>query len=95
MLDFWYRVNKLIEAQNTKQIWLAEKVGVLQQTLSQWILKDRLPDAQTAFRIAQALETTAEYLVTGNAPAGIAPDVLAIARQIAALTEADRDEIMA
>jgi transcriptional regulator with XRE-family HTH domain len=73
VLDFWDRVTKLIESQNTKQVWLAEKAGVLQQTLSQWIIKDRLPDVEEAYKIAIALEVTLEYLVTGSPPEGIPP----------------------
>jgi transcriptional regulator with XRE-family HTH domain len=75
MLDYWDRVTKLI----TKQIWLAEKVGILHQTLSQWIKKDRLPDVVDGQKIAKALGVTVEYLVTGRDPEGLSEDSLKVA----------------
>jgi transcriptional regulator with XRE-family HTH domain len=80
MLDYWERVTKIIDSQNIKQSWIAEKTGILHQTLSQWILKDRLPNVEDGQKIATILGVTVEYLVTGKPPAGLSEDVLAIAR---------------
>ena len=35
-------------------------------TFSKWIQKDRLPDAEETYKIAEALGVSVEYLVTGN-----------------------------
>ena len=45
---------------------LAEKIKISYNTLQSWITKDRLPDAEQAVKIAEYLNTTVEYLVTGN-----------------------------
>jgi transcriptional regulator with XRE-family HTH domain len=76
MLDYWQRVMGLI----TKQAWLADQTGILQQTLNQWIRKDRLPNVTNGHKIAAVLGVTAEYLVTGNPPAGLTPEGMEIAR---------------
>jgi len=78
MLNFWERVNKLIDSQNTKQSWVADKTGILQQTLSQWMIKDRLPDADDAFKIAELFNVTVEYQVTGKHPAGLSDEEKAL-----------------
>jgi transcriptional regulator with XRE-family HTH domain len=80
MLDFWDRVTRMISDQDTKQSWLAGKIDVLQQTLSQWILKDRLPNVEDGQKIATTLGVTVEYLVTGKPPAGLSEGAMAVAR---------------
>jgi transcriptional regulator with XRE-family HTH domain len=47
---------------------LAQDIGVSFGTFQGWIARDTLPDAVFAHKIAQALGTTVEYLVTGSAP---------------------------
>ena len=66
MLDFWQRTKSLIKARNTKQQAIAEQTGISILTLRGWITHDRLPDVVSAYKIAQALGTTVEYLVTGK-----------------------------
>lgn len=66
MLDFWQRTKSLIKARNTKQQAIAEQTGISILTLRGWITHDRLPDVVSAYKIAQALGTTVEYLVTGH-----------------------------
>lgn len=68
MLDFWQRTKSLIKARNTKQQAIAEQTGISILTLRGWITHDRLPDVVSAYKIAQALGTTVEYLVTGKQP---------------------------
>jgi transcriptional regulator with XRE-family HTH domain len=86
MLDYWERVTKIIADQNTKQSWLAEKAGILQQTLSQWIIKGRLPNVKEGQKIAETLETTVEYLVTGQPPAGLSIEAMEIAQKFSNLS---------
>ena len=66
MLDFWQRTKSLIKARNTKQQAIAEQTGISILTLRGWITHDRLPDVVSAYKIAQALGVTMEYLVTGH-----------------------------
>jgi SOS-response transcriptional repressor LexA len=80
MLNFWIRVKTKIDEQNTKQSWLAEKTGIIPQTLSQWIKKDRLPDVEAGYRIAKALGVALEELVAEEPPKGMSPAAFSIAR---------------
>jgi transcriptional regulator with XRE-family HTH domain len=66
MRDFWSRVKKLITAHRISQEHFAEYIDVPLATFKGWIHYDRIPDAFTAYRIAVALGTSVEYLITGN-----------------------------
>jgi transcriptional regulator with XRE-family HTH domain len=65
---FWNNVKSLIKASKITQEGLAKDCGIPFGTLHGWIAYDRLPDAVSAYRIAQALGTTVEYLVSGAKP---------------------------
>ena len=93
--DFWDRVKSEIEAQNTTQEWVARMADIHPGTMKQQIHHKRLPDVVQGQKMAVALETTVEYLVTGAPPEGIRPAILALAREISRLSPADQDEVMA
>ncbi len=64
--EFWQRINSLIKAQKVTQEWVSKTADVKYQTFRNWSARDIIPDAIQAVRIAQALNTTVEYLVTGE-----------------------------
>lgn len=64
--DFWQRVKALIKSQNTTQEWVAKSADVSFSNLKQQIFHNRIPVADEAVRIAKALNTSVEYLVTGE-----------------------------
>ena len=66
MLDFWIRVKDLIKEKNTTQDKIALQINERADNFSRWIQKDRLPDAEQTYKIANALGVSVEYLVTGN-----------------------------
>lgn len=68
-MDFWDRVKILIESVNTTWRWLA--ISILKKsetTISGWRSTKVLPRADDAVKIASALNTTVEFLVTGEEP---------------------------
>lgn len=66
MLDFWLRVKNKLDFQDSTQRELAQKINESYNTLQSWINRDRLPNAEQAVKIANALNTTVEFLVTGT-----------------------------
>ena len=66
MLDFWLRVKDKLDYQEITQRKLAEKISESYNTLQSWINRDRLPNAEQAVRIADCLNTSVEFLVTGQ-----------------------------
>ena len=63
--DFWVRVNTLIKTKCTKQQSVSEQCGISYQTFRGWVTRKVFPDALQTVRIAQALDTSVEFLVTG------------------------------
>jgi transcriptional regulator with XRE-family HTH domain len=79
-MAFWDKVKEEIKAQNTTQEWVAKMADIVPGTIKQQIHHSRLPDVLQGQKIAAALGVTVEYLVTGQPPAGLAEDALAVAR---------------
>lgn len=66
MLDFWVRVKDKLDYHYWTQRELAEKIDEPYNTLQSWINRDRLPNAVQAVKIADVLNTSVEFLVTGK-----------------------------
>ena len=66
MLDFWLRVKDKLDFQDSIQRDLAQNINESYNTLQSWINRDRLPNAEQAVKIAEALNTSVEFLVTGK-----------------------------
>ena len=55
MLDFWLRVKDKLDFQDSTQRDLAQNINESYNTLQSWINRDRLPNAEQAVKIADAL----------------------------------------
>lgn len=93
-VPFWEQVNQLIKSQKITQEDLAKSIGIPFGTYRGWNAYKRLPDVSSGCKIAQALKTTVEHLITGSHPDGIPQEILETARKIAALPTQEREEIM-
>ena len=63
---FWNNVKKRIKELNTTQEWVCNQSKIVLGTMRQQITHNRFPPVDEALLIAQALNTTVEYLVTGE-----------------------------
>ena len=63
---FWDNVKELLDIKNLTQKELSAVTGINLGTLKNQICRNVIPDAESAVKIAQALNTTVEYLVTGQ-----------------------------
>jgi len=86
---FWARYNKLA----IKDFPIVLKTGIHFSTLSTWRSKKKYPRADDACKIAEALNTTVEYLVTGKeaADTNCSPAALEIAVIADKLVEKEMD----
>lgn len=64
--DFWLRTNTLIKLLNKTQRGLALECGFTERRIETLSSNSRSPDVIEAVKIAKALNTTVEYLVTGE-----------------------------
>lgn len=65
-INFWQRVDNLLEKKDIARKDLASTVGFDVSNIGKGIKENNIPAADTAVKIAQYLETTVEYLVTGK-----------------------------
>ena len=61
---FWDNVKELLDIKNLTQKELSALTGINLGTLKNQICRNVIPDAVEAVKIAQALNTTVEFLVT-------------------------------
>ncbi len=60
------RIKKLLEQYNMTQRQFAEKVGVQETAISHYIKGDRRPRGAILLNIANVLNTTTDYLLSGK-----------------------------
>ena len=67
MTEFYYRIDKLLKEKNLSQKELSAFIGLKSsQIFSNWKQRSTIPAANIAVKIAQYLNTSVEYLVTGK-----------------------------
>jgi hypothetical protein len=63
---FWKIVKKEVDRQNTSFEWLYRKTGIPKGTFSSWKNRNVVPRADAAYRIADVLGVSVEYLLSGR-----------------------------
>lgn len=63
---FWTNVKELLDIKNLTQKELSAITGINLGTIKNQICREVIPDAESAVKIAKALNTTVEFLVTGE-----------------------------
>ncbi|MBR4376671.1 MAG: helix-turn-helix transcriptional regulator [Spirochaetia bacterium] len=64
-MNFWERVENLIEQKGINKKTLASETGIDSSSISKGLKNGSFPSAETAVKIAKFLNTSVEYLVTG------------------------------
>ena len=67
-MDFWIRIKDLIKTNKLTQEKLCKICNISLATFVSWIHNERLPDLESAIKIAKTLNVTVEFLVTGIEP---------------------------
>ncbi|MCQ2591392.1 MAG: helix-turn-helix domain-containing protein [Treponema sp.] len=65
-MNFWTRVDNLLESTGRTRKELAAEAGFDVSNIGKGIANNNVPSAETAVKIAKFLNTTTEYLVTGQ-----------------------------
>jgi SOS-response transcriptional repressor LexA len=79
--EFWNRTNTLLKQKGYTQRSLALECGFTERRIESLSTDGRQPSTDESVKIAQALEVSVEYLVTGKAPSGLPEDVMAIVQE--------------
>lgn len=60
---FAERLRELMKTENLKQVDLAEKIGVKQNTISAWLLNKKEPCIKNLWLVADYFDVTIDFLV--------------------------------
>lgn len=93
MTPFLENLKERLRSKNMTQKELAEKTGISVNTIRGWFSKDFTPDVLTAQKIAEVLDTTIDYLVTGKNVA-IPMDLEITIKQLEQFTYEERQPIL-
>lgn len=63
---FWTRLNSLIKEYGFTQNSLTDRCGFTPRAIANWSQKRTIPDAFSVYLMAQELNTTVEFLITGK-----------------------------
>jgi phage repressor protein C with HTH and peptisase S24 domain len=66
MLAFLSNMQKRLRELEKDDDWLADQTGISVHTIRTWLKRDTQPQIEKAFKIAQALGVSLEYLLTGR-----------------------------
>ncbi len=65
-LNFGKRVEQLLKERNVKPVDFYSSVNIIPQQFYDWKNKSAIPNARTAYKVAQFFGVTIEYLITGS-----------------------------
>ena len=88
---FWSRVNILWEGKPLRD--LADRSSVDYVLFLNWRTKHRLPDVISSCNIANVLDTTVEFLVSGKVEKDMDPQLRAIMARLKNASELDLDMV--
>ncbi len=71
---FLQNVDQILKQKEKRRTWLSKQTVIALSTINSWFSKDILPKIDDALKVAQTLNTSLDYLVTGKGlPAGHDP----------------------
>ena len=73
---FWNNVKFLLKEKKITQKKFSVMLDLPDRTIENWIGRNTIPDAITSVKIAKALNTTVEFLVTGIEPEITKQDII-------------------
>jgi len=65
-IEFVDRIDNILQKKNISRVKMNEDIGLQKNLIAQWKQRGTIPSADTALKIAQYLNTTVEYLLTGK-----------------------------
>ncbi len=94
-----YRIKEMLDEKNITQKQLSEITGITESAISHYIKGDRVPRGTNLVKIAKALGTTADDLLSGDREMDKESDLVfaksLIARNASQMTKEERMEFIA
>jgi transcriptional regulator with XRE-family HTH domain len=90
MIEMWTRIEQIMFENKYTFRKLADEIGVGESTVSMWRTNGTIPRADDAVKIAKFLETTVEYLITGEYEGGLTQEQREMIQQYYVLDEREK-----
>lgn len=92
-MEFTDRIDDLLLRINEKRSHLAEKIGIANQSFTDWKKRGTIPSADIALKIAKYFNVSVEYLLTGKDTDGISPEEIEFMRKYKSLEPHNRNAV--
>lgn len=90
---FYARLNRLIKQRNTTQEWVCKNIGLNLGTFRNRQTAKIYPNIYEGVSIAKLLDTTAEFLVSGENPHELEADDVELLRKLNTLSQESKETI--
>lgn len=92
-MQFWDRIKTILTEKNLTESELSKRAGVTQASVNGWKTKGAIPRADIAYKVADFLGTTVEYLVTGSKPESMTIQENKALLQLQSLTDVNQNAV--
>lgn len=84
---FWKLVRELLAEKKLTQTGIARSIGIEVRTFQDWVYSKKLPDTESAKKIADFLGVSLDYLLTGKTEDNFTPDKIKLNKLYDSLQE--------
>lgn len=88
------RIDRVLVLKNIKRAVLCTSVDITVTSLSDWSRRNTVPAADVLYNIAQFLDVSMEWLLTGEDADGLTPDKRDLLRKFEILDDRDRAAVV-
>jgi transcriptional regulator with XRE-family HTH domain len=93
MLGLWQRVKHMMQAQHLSHYAVETALGLASSQLSSWITNDRYPRADIALKLADYFHVSLQWLLTGDDPYALSPDIVRMVKNKELMATMERVEL--
>jgi transcriptional regulator with XRE-family HTH domain len=88
------RIDSVLKQKNLKRQAVADAVGISTQSFTHWSMRGSVLAADTAIKIAQFLDVSVEWLITGQDPNGLSEEDRSLLSKWHELAAAAKETVM-
>lgn len=92
-MQFIDRLEMKLKERNSSKLELAETLKIRRPTLSEWKRTGAIPNAEVAIRIADYLNVSVEWLITGSDKSGYSDEEHELILKLRSLSDTNRNVV--
>lgn len=92
-MEFVDRIDLKLKEKNLKRVSMCEDIGIDTSIMTAWSKRGTIPSADTVLKIANYLNVSMEWLITGRNPEGITDEEAELLRRYRTLDARDKSVV--